>query len=61
MTALPFVLLGVRMAFKEDIGCTTAELVYGSTLRLPGEFFNQSKGEQMPDQATYTTQLKTAM
>ena len=61
MTALPFVLLGIRTAFKEDIGCTTAELVYGSTLRLPGEFFNQSKGVQTPDQATYATQLKTAM
>ena len=61
MTALPFVLLGIRTAFKEDIRCTTAELVYGSTLRLPGEFFNQSKSEQTPDRATYATQLKTAM
>jgi hypothetical protein len=61
MTALPFALLGIRTAFKEDIGCTTAELVYGSTLRLPGEFFNQSKGVQTPDQTTYATQLKTAM
>ena len=36
---LPMVLLGIRTAVKEDIGCSTAELVYGTTLRLPGEFF----------------------
>lgn len=37
--ALPLVLLGIRSAFKEDIQASTAELVYGETLRLPGEFF----------------------
>ena len=36
---LPFVLLGIRHTIKEDLGCTSAELVYGKTLRLPGEFF----------------------
>lgn len=34
---LPLVLLGIRSAFKNDLNCTTAELVYGTTLRLPGE------------------------
>ncbi len=32
INALPFVLLGIRTALKEDIA---AELVYGTTLRLP--------------------------
>ncbi|XP_034240084.1 uncharacterized protein LOC117644578 [Thrips palmi] len=35
--ALPLVLLGIRNAFKEDIQATTAELVFGEKLRLPGE------------------------
>ena len=61
MTTHPFILLGIRTAFKEDIGCTTGELVYDSTLRLQGEFFNQSMSVQTPDQTTYATQLKTAM
>ena len=29
---LPIVLLGIRAAPKEDIGCSAAELVYGTTL-----------------------------
>ncbi len=35
---LPAVLLGIRSTFKLDINAYTAGLVYGSTLRLPGEF-----------------------
>ena len=37
--ALLLVLLGVHTALKEDLGCSSAELVYGTTLRLPGEYF----------------------
>ncbi|KAL0851027.1 hypothetical protein ABMA28_006919 [Loxostege sticticalis] len=37
VTSLPFVLLGMRTAFKEDLKATAAELVYGENLRLPGE------------------------
>ncbi|KAH9588245.1 hypothetical protein MS3_00000130 [Schistosoma haematobium] len=36
---LPLVLLGIRTSLKADIQCSAAELVYGTTLRLPGEFF----------------------
>lgn len=36
---LPIVMLGIRAAVKEDVGCSPAELVYGTTLRLPGQFF----------------------
>ena len=39
MDALPLVLLGIRTALKEDTSSTAAEMVYGTTLRLPGEFF----------------------
>lgn len=40
MDELHVVLLGARSALKADIGCSSAELVYGTTLRLPGEFFD---------------------
>lgn len=39
MDALPWVLLGLRAALKEDIGCSSADLVLGEPLRLPGDFF----------------------
>ena len=42
--ALPMVLLGIRTSLKHDIGCCAAELVYGTTLRLPGEFFSFKQG-----------------
>jgi hypothetical protein len=34
---LPFVLLGIRTAFKEDLQASVTELVYGEPLRIPGE------------------------
>lgn len=37
-TALPMVLLGLRNTYKPDLDTSAAELVYGETLRLPGEF-----------------------
>lgn len=33
---LPLVLLGIRTTLKQDLHCSSAELVYGTTLRLPG-------------------------
>lgn len=43
---LPTVLLGLRTSFKEDLKASTAEMLYGVTLRLPGEFF---LNEELPD------------
>lgn len=40
--SLPLVLLGIRSALKEDLGTSSAELLYGEPLRLPGEFFAPS-------------------
>lgn len=39
---LPLVLLGIRSAYKETLQSSSAELVYGEPLRLPGEFFQPS-------------------
>ena len=36
---LPLVLLGIRTAVKEDIGCSAAEMLYGQALKIPGELF----------------------
>ncbi|XP_056128342.1 uncharacterized protein LOC130106298 [Rhinichthys klamathensis goyatoka] len=35
---LPWVMLGLRSAPKEDLQASSAELVYGQPLRVPGEF-----------------------
>ena len=61
MDALPLVLLGIRTALKADISATTAELVYGTTLRLPGEFFTSSSTPSLLDPPTYVSKLRTHM
>jgi hypothetical protein len=40
--ALPLVLLGIRTTFKADLQASSAELVYGEPLRIPGEFLTQT-------------------
>ena len=61
MDSLPWVLLGIRSALKEDLQCTTAELVYGTTLRLPGEFIHPSAPDSSTDPANFVKRLKTTM
>ena len=60
MDSLPLVLLGIRTAVKEDIQCTAAEMVYGATLRLPGELITPSRPESV-NTSDFVTQLKTRM
>ena len=38
---LPIILLGIHTTLKDDVHCTAAELVYGTTLRFLGEFLIQ--------------------
>ena len=59
--SLPLILLGLRTALKQDLGCSTAELVYGTTLRIPGEFFAPGTDPLTSDPSTYAAQLKLAM
>ena len=33
-------LLGLRTAFRDELKCSSAELLYGQPLRVPGEFFD---------------------
>lgn len=43
--SLPIALLGLRTTVKEDLNTSPAEMVYGTTLRLPGEFFDKPHGD----------------
>ncbi|XP_036343163.1 uncharacterized protein LOC118752384, partial [Rhagoletis pomonella] len=52
-------LLGLRTAFKLDIGTTAAQLVYGTTLRLPGQFFTETKTPR--PQSEFVKQLTDIM
>ncbi|CAK1584822.1 unnamed protein product [Parnassius mnemosyne] len=54
--SLPLVLLGIRSAFKEDLQSSSAELVYGEPLRLPGEFFDPTINV-MSDITDFTARL----
>ena len=54
-------LLGLRSAPKDDLGCAPAELVYGTTLRLPGEFFEAAASADRPGVPDMHTRLRTTM
>ena len=45
---LPWVLLGIRTAPKEDIKSSSAELVYGAPLTVPGDFLATPSGTDEP-------------
>ncbi|CAH8647289.1 unnamed protein product [Schistosoma intercalatum] len=57
---LPLVLLGIRTSLKADIQCSAAELVYGTTLRLPGEFFTPRSRPNFA-KSDYVQRLSTFM
>jgi transposase InsO family protein len=55
--SLPLVLLGIRSAFKDDLKSSSAELLYGEPLRLPGEIFAPTS-EQDIDFTDYLSRLR---
>ena len=59
MDSLPLILLGIRTALKEDISTTSAEMVYGTTFRLPGEFFASSPHSTLSDPSDFVSKLKS--
>ncbi|KAH9587093.1 hypothetical protein MS3_00004959 [Schistosoma haematobium] len=59
--AVRLVLLSIRNAVKADIEYTSAQLVYGTTLRLPGEFVGPSSSSMYMHLTTYTNRLTNAM
>ena len=58
---LPLLLLGIRSSLKEDLCCTATKLVYSTTLRLPGEFFDTTDTHSVPDPQHYVTRLRHSM
>ncbi|KAK4468958.1 hypothetical protein MN116_000094 [Schistosoma mekongi] len=58
---LPLVMLGIRTAVKTDSQCSAAELVFGTTLRLPGEFISPHTNSKTLDLGTYADQLRDQM
>ena len=54
---LPLILLGFRTAIKTDSGVSSAEMLYGSNLRLPGEFFT-STSQVPPDPSSFVGRLQ---
>ena len=58
---LPIVLLGIRVTVKDDLGCTPAELVYGTTLALPSQMVAPSKSTSVQDATNYVHRLRQYM
>ena len=56
---LPLTLLGIRSTVKEDLSCSPAELVFGTTLRLPGQFVAAERTEVDP--SDYVSRLRQHM
>lgn len=57
--ALPIVLMGLRTAHKEDLDASPAEMIYGTTIKLPGEFFDEAKNDQLS--SDFTQELRRVM
>ena len=55
---LPIVLLGIRATLKEDLSCTSGEMVYGTTLRLPRDVFSTHTIE---DPTPFVSRLRSSM
>jgi hypothetical protein len=62
-TALPLVLLGIRCDIKEDIEASAAELVYGTSLRLPADLIEDAclQGSQTLPSSEFAENLKSKM
>lgn len=58
---LPTVLYGLRTTFKDDINCCPAELVYGQTIRVPGEMFVPEETNNSLDPSTVVENLRRSM
>ena len=57
---LPIIMLGIWTTLEEDLECCPAKLVYGTTLHLPGEFFNDSQTKEV-DCSSFLGRLQDIM
>ena len=58
---LPLAQLGIRVAWREEPGCSLAELVYGSSLRLSGEFVDQQNSRNTQPSEDFLRHLQRVM
>lgn len=56
---LAIVLLGIRSTLSSDTNVTPAQMLYGTNIRIPGEFFEPSKPSTSPE--TYAYELQRMM
>ena len=54
-------MLGIRTVVKSDLGCSAAEFVYGTTLKLPSQFVTPSHLDSNLDPSDYVHRLKRYM
>ncbi|BHF80326.1 hypothetical protein SprV_0702345100 [Sparganum proliferum] len=55
---LPLVLLGIRSALKPDLDCSAAELVFGATVRLPGQMISPTPRVAVEDPTNLLHRLR---
>ncbi|BHF84632.1 hypothetical protein SprV_0902778300 [Sparganum proliferum] len=58
---LSLVLLGIRSALKPDLDCSAAELVFGATVRLPGEMISPTPQSAVEDPTNLLHRLRQFM
>lgn len=58
---LPMVMLGIRVAIRDDLGCSPADLVYGQSLKIPGEFFVSNDCTSPPSTSDVVSKLRQNM
>ena len=61
MDKIPLVLLGLCSIPKEDLVCDPSELAYGTTIQLPGEFFEEARLSTDPSECYLLTHLQITM
>ena len=55
---MPLTLLALQSQIKQNLDCSTCEIVLGSQLRLPGEFFEFTKPHAYPSSQFVNSQEK---
>ena len=58
---LPLVLLALKSQYKQDLKCSSAELTFGTTLRLPGELIDPPPVSNVPEPLDYVKSLQNYM
>ena len=61
MDHLPLVLLGIRTSVRPDTGLCPAELVFGSSLRLPGDFIAAPELPPCPLSTDFAASLRQVL